>query len=94
MCVSMHRPYGSSLCICVNQHALRVTICALTLVCACDFQSLGVPMRQLLLVINFPAFSEMGSLTHRGVLRWGPLGPTLTHIDRSTLLPLKAVENS
>lgn len=51
-------------------------------------------MRQLLLVINFPALREMGSLTHRGALRWGPLGPTLTHIDKSTLLPLKAVENS
>lgn len=66
----------------------------LTLVCACDFQSPEVPMRQLLLVINFPALSEMGSLTHWGVLRWGPVGPTLTHIDKSTLLPLKAAENS
>lgn len=40
----------------------------------CDTQSNSAPVRNVLLVINFPDLNETGSLTHRGAQKTGPSG--------------------
>ena len=77
------------MCVCVNRHAAPLTIFAPTLVWACDFESLRVPMRQLLLVINFPCLERNGVTDSQ---RSAVMGASGTHTDSHWQVHVVAIE--